>query len=300
MTNPDLFTPYILVTPARNEAAFIRHTLDSVAAQTVRPVRWVVVDDGSTDATAAIVEEHVRRHPFIRLVRLERAGARSFGRKAMAFRRGLEAVGDIDYAFVGNLDADISLPPDYYEQVLRAFTADPALGIAGGIVYTKTGRTFSTVDGTLDSVAGAVQLFRRRCFEETGGYPSLMYGGIDAAAEIRARMVGWRVRKDPSLRVFEHRRTGSAGTGVLRARLLEGRRFHSLGYGPAFYAARCLYRLTDRPFVIGSLTALCGFVESMLRRRPILLPPEVVAFLRHEQRNRLRRVAAVRGTRYAQ
>lgn len=281
---------YVIITPARNEQDFIIYAIESIISQTQRPFRWVIVNDGSTDETKEVVEPYLKKHEFIKLVNLERGGDRNFGRKAIAFSRGMVEIQNLDYGFIGNLDADISVEPSYYQTILQEFYADPKLGIGGGIVYTKIDNRFSTSDETPDSVGGAVQFFRRACFEEVGGYTPLQYGGIDAAAEIKAKMLGWKIRKFPKLKVLEHRRTGSAKARPVEAKFHEGRRFYSLGYGLLFYVLRCFYRVKDPPFVIGSIAALIGYMESLIRRRPILLPSDVVTYLRTEQIQRLKRI----------
>ena len=206
-----------------------------------------------------------------------------------AFNLGLEIARHIEYEFIGNLDADISLEPDYFERVLFEFRKDHALGLAGGMVSSLTNGEFVRQDVSLDSVAGAVQLFRRMCFEQVGGYVPLPLGGIDAAAEIMARMKGWRVRTFPYLHVLEHRRTGSAKASPLGSRIREGRRLYALGYDFWCYCLRCLYRLIERPRIIGSGAGLFGFLQGMFKREPIVLPIEVVHYLRAEQRGKIRR-----------
>jgi len=140
----------------------------------------------------------------------------------------------------------------------------------------------------LDSVGGAVQLFRKKCFEQIGGYMSLQHGGIDAAAEIMARMHGWSVRKFPGNRVFEYRKTGSAQHDVLYSCYKEGIKFQSLGYSGIFFFCRCLRRISDRPFLIRSVLSLSGFAYASLRGYPACLPSRVVAYLKSEQMNKLR------------
>jgi glycosyltransferase involved in cell wall biosynthesis len=276
-----------LITPARDEAAFVARTIQSVASQSVRPVRWVIVNDGSTDRTREIVESRAEALDFIRVINLP-TGPRNFARKALAFAQGLSSLGDLEYDFIGNLDADIALQPDYYEQMLGEFGRNPRLGIAGGVIYTRIGERFLTSDESEHSVAGAVQLFRKECFRAVGGYVPLEHGGIDAVAEIKARMLGWEVRKFLGHKVFEQRRTGTAQAGALTARVREGRRFHSLGYGLMFYLLRSAYRIMDPPVIIGSLAALYGYLGSYLRRAPIAVPADVAAYSRTEQQERLR------------
>jgi poly-beta-1,6-N-acetyl-D-glucosamine synthase len=278
---------YILITPAKNEAALIRGALESVTNQTIRPAQWIIVDDGSTDETAAIVEEYAQRFSFIRLVRIQRDQKRNFSSKAFAFKAGVDAISVCDYSFIGNLDADMTLESNYYDTVLQAFRADPELGIAGGKVFTNIGGHLSCHDHTMDSVGGAVQFFRRACYEEIGGYRPLPYGGIDAAAEIVARSEGWKVRK-VNMPTFEHRATGASQTGLGRGRYRDGWKFQSLGYGTAFFFCRCLSRLKDRPMVIGSVLAMTGFIAARLRGSEICLSKDAVTFLRAEQHDKLR------------
>ena len=278
---------YVVVTPAHNEATNIQRTIASMVAQSARPARWVIVDDGSTDATAEIVHAQAERYPFIRLVRLSRAGGRHFGNKVHAFNAGLATVADLDYAFVGNLDADISLEPDYFTMVLSAFANEPELGLAGGMVSTRIGSRFVSQRVALDSVAGAVQLFRRACFEAIGGYMALPGGGVDSAAEIMARMKGWRVRTLPEIKVREHRRTGTASAPPVLSKVREGQRLRSLGYGFGFLGLRGLKRCMEPPRLVGSLATLLGYVRGAVRREPLVLAPEVVRFLREEQQRKL-------------
>lgn len=279
---------FVLITAAHNEAAQIDRTCCSMLAQRLRPARWIVVDDASTDDTSEIVARHRDAHPdLVELIRVERPPGRDFGNKARAFGVGLERARRIGFGFIGNLDADITLEADYYQTMLSAFGADSRLGIVGGMVASAINGRFVRQEVSLDSVAGAVQLFRAECFDAIGGYVPLRGGGLDAAAEIRARMLGWRVRTLPDVVVKEHRRTGSATAHPMKARWREGRRMYSLGYAPSFFAARCVRRLHEGPPIVGSLGALLGYTVAALKREPRALPPEVVDFLRAEQRAKL-------------
>jgi poly-beta-1,6-N-acetyl-D-glucosamine synthase len=280
---------YVLITPAKNEELFIRNVLDSVVSQTLKPLQWVIVDDSSTDHTAEIIKEYTAKYDFISLLKMQADGQRDFGRKAIAFRSGFATVQNIEYSYIGNLDADISLAPDYFQNIVNEFEKSPELGIAGGIVYAKVGSKFVTGDKTLDSVGGAVQLFRRKCFEQIGGYLPLKQGGIDAAAEITARMKGWKVRKFPENRVWEHRMTGTAVDSVWSAGFKQGMRFHSLGYGTLFYLLRSVAKIASPPYFIWSALSLSGFAYARLTGRPISLPPEVVSYLRREQIAKLKK-----------
>jgi poly-beta-1,6-N-acetyl-D-glucosamine synthase len=274
---------FVLITPAKNEELFIRNALESVISQTLRPLRWVIVDDSSTDRTVEIITEYATRYDFISLLKTRSDGQRDFGRKAIAFKSGFASIQNLEYSYVGNLDADMSLAPDYFQNIVKEFEKNPNLGIAGGIVFMKIGSKFITNDKTLDSVGGAVQLFRRECFEQIGGYLPLKQGGIDAAAEITARMRGWTVRKFPENKALEHRMTGTAIDSVWSAGFKQGMRFHSLGYGTLFYLLRSVAKIPSSPFFIGSALSLAGFAYAKFTGRPTSLPPELVSYLRREQ-----------------
>lgn len=282
---------YAIVTAAHNEAAFIERTCASMAAQLVRPCRWIIVDDASSDDTPRLLAAFAAAHPgWVEVVRMQRTPGRDFRHKVNAFNLGLTRAQDAGFDFIGNLDADIELPAGYYATMLKHFALEPALGIAGGVVHSCIDGLYVDQKIAADSVAGAVQLFRRECFERIGGYRPLVQGGIDAAAEILARHAGWTVRNFPEVAVLEHRRTGSAAGAPLRARLREGRRLYALGYAFSFFAARCVRRALERPPVLGSATAMLGYVAAALRRDPRSLPSEVVTYLRSEQRRKLARL----------
>ncbi len=281
---------FVIITPAHNEEALIVHPAESIVAQTLRPLKWVVVNDASTDRTREVIEGYAKKYPFIEVVNLERAAGRHFGNKVRAFNAGLERVHGLDYEFVGNLDADMSVDPDYFANLVQRFQNNPRLGIAGGMVHTTIRGKFVSQEVALDSVAGAVQLFRRECFEQIGGYRALPLGGIDTAAEIAARMSGWETRTFPELQAREHRFTGSATASPLKSRLKEGRRLYALGYSPMFFCMRCLYRFRERPLLVGSLVALWGYFSSALSRKPVAMSPEMITFLRTEQRGKLKRL----------
>ena len=274
---------YALVTPARNEASCIRRTIESVIAQRYRPVKWVIVDDGSTDETADIIREFTERYDFIVTISKDASTKRNFGSKAAAFKAGLQFISDTTHDLIGNLDADITIRPDYYANIVAEFARDSRLGISGGVIYQPVGNRFITTDTTWDSVGGAVQLFRKECFRQIGGYMQLESGGIDAAAEIMARMYGWTVRKVANNGVYEQRRTGYAVGHPWRAAFREGVHYHKLGYSAMFYVLRCASRIGDTPFVVGSLMGLLGFVSAKVRREPISLPSDVISYLRSEQ-----------------
>lgn len=276
--------PFALVTPAHNEARFIPSTITSVLAQDHRPSLWIIVNDASTDDTRGIVQAAAREHPFIKLLNITRKESRGFDKKANAFNYGVASLNIRDFAYIGNLDADIQLKPNYFRNLAEALNRTTNLGLTGGAVYTTTPNGFKCFDENPNSVAGAVQFFRRECFLDIGAaYTPYPYGGIDTAAEVTARYKGWQVRKLPSEHAYELRATGSASAPPLRASFRSGCRSHSMGYHPLFFTLRLLYRLTEPPAIVGSLFAALGYLHCAITKRPILLPPEIVTFLRREQ-----------------
>lgn len=281
---------FVIITPAHNEEALIVHTAQAMIAQTVRPLKWVIVNDASTDGTRALIEKFAGEHSFIEVVNLERATGRHFGNKVRAFNAGLERVKELNYDFIGNLDADMSFEPTYFQSLLQQFESNPKLGLGGGMVHTTIDGKFVSQEVALDSVAGAVQLFRRKCFEQVGGYRAMPLGGIDAAAEVGARMHGWQTRTFPELVTHEHRFTGAATASPLKSRFKEGKRMHSLGYSPIFFFVRCAYRVLERPAVFGSGAALWGYFTSVISSTPAAVPPEAVRYLRSEQHAKLKRL----------
>lgn len=276
---------YVLITPARNEESCIEQTIRSVIAQTRPPERWVIVSDGSTDQTDVIVRRHLGAHPFLQLLRLEESAGRDFACQAHATHAGYAAVKDLDFDFVGMLDADIALDPGYYAQLLDRCERDPRLGIAGGSVVDVYGdRLVASRRGSEDHhVAGGVQFFRRACYEEIGGFVPMRYGGQDVVAEVAARMKGWTVRSFPDIPA-RHLRPGVPGWSGARARIMDGVRNQVLGTHPLYQFARCF----RGPRRFDSLLAMAGYAWSSLRRDPRPVTPEFVRYLRREQMVRLK------------
>ena len=276
----------MLVTPAKNEEAFIEKTLASVASQTIRPQRWVVVSDGSTDRTDEIVARYAARHDFIELVRRE-GTTRHFGNKVYAFRAGYERLQGVAYDFVGNLDADIELPPDYYERILHRFAEDDRLGLAGGVRRDLCNGRFVDVHCARNSVGGPFQLFRRACYEAIGGYIPLQLGGIDAVAEIMCRQHGWRVRSVADVVAHHYRCTGTAKGNVYQAAFRGGKKLYVIGYHPLFECVK-LMRFRRPSDLLKNLCELAGYAAAALGRYERQVPDDFVHFLRAEQLDRLR------------
>jgi glycosyltransferase involved in cell wall biosynthesis len=279
---------YVLITPAHNEPAFIEKTLDSVVAQTRLPVGWVIVDDGSTDATAKIVEKYAKDHQWIELVQRPQRPDRSFAGKAHAFNAGLERVRSLEFDVVGNLDADISFDSDYFEFLLGKFAEDPRLGVAGTPMREANHDALKDTFYHFRDVFGACQLFRRECFEQVGGYTPIKWGGIDWIAVRTARLNGWETRSFPDKIFFHHRPMGETEGNVWKARFDYGRKDYFLGNHPLWQVFRIGYQMLKRPYVIGGLMLAAGYVYSLVSRIERPVTPELLRLHRREQLERLK------------
>ena len=278
---------YVLVTAARNEEAYIEKTIQSVVNQTILPKRWVIVSDGSTDRTDEIVSQYAANYGFIKLVHAKPQGKRNYASKVNAIKVGFRLLKSVEYDFIGNLDADVSFGPDNYECILRKFEKNARLGIAGGIIFDFYDGGFQRQFASVNSVGGPIQLFRLQCYQDIGGYIPLKKGGVDAIAEVMARMNGWEVRSFPEIRVMHHRRTGTEKGHILSARFRQGVMEYSHGNHPLFEMAKCVSRIREKPYVFGSLFRLLGYNWAFLRRDKREVADEVVKFLRREQIQRL-------------
>lgn len=282
---------YVLITPSRNEARFIEQTLKSVVRQTVLPSKWVIVNDGSTDATAEIASRYAEQHSWIEIVNCPIRVKRHFAAKVEAFKAGLERVKEIEYEIIGNLDADVSFGPDYFEFLLSKFAQDSRLGVAGTVFKEPSG-----YDSATDSfegqthVAGACQVFRRQCFEEVGGYVPSRVGGIDWMAVKTARMIGWKTRSYREKFFLHHRQLGTAGRSVVASNFEYGKKDYILGGHPLWQVFRCTYRLAQRPYVVGGAALFMGYVSAFLSRAERPISPELMKFHRGEQMLKLKTI----------
>lgn len=281
---------YALVTPARNEAAFIELTLESVAAQTTLPVRWVVVSDGSNDGTDEIVRQYAQRYPWIELLRLESGAGRDFARKVHAFNAGHQRLRHVPHDLIGSLDADVSFAGTLFAHLLERFADMPDLGVAGPAV-DEAGVRYDYRFTNIDDVSGACQLFRRECFEEIGGYVAVESGGIDSIAVTTARMKGWRTRTFDEQLTVHHRKRGSVGRRRWEPGFRQGEKDYALGGHPLWQVARSVYQATSRPYVLGGLMLLSGYAYRMAKRSPPPVSDELIRFRRAEQMFRLKRAA---------
>ena len=280
---------YILITPAHNEERFITKTLESMVAQTMLPLRWIIVDDGSTDKTAEIVEGYTNRFAWIELVRRPQGSDRNFAGKVYAFNAGFEKIREMKFDIIGNLDGDLSFEADYLEFLMRKFTEDPKLGVAGTPFTEDDG--YDTARDSFEGenhVAGGCQLFRRQCFEDVGCYIPNRGGGIDWIAVTTARMKGWKTRSFPERRFHHYRSLGTAGKSSWAASFSYGEKDYYLGGSPLWQLCRVVYRATKQP--TDGLALFSGYCWGAIRRIERPVSSELMRFHRREQTNKLRAI----------
>lgn len=281
---------YVLITPARNEAAFIEKTLESMVHQTVLPVKWVIVNDGSTDETGTIVNRYAEKYCWIEAVHRPVRQERNFAAKVHAFNAGQEKLKGLDYDIIGNLDGDISFDPDHFQFLMGKFKEHPRLGVAGTI-FKEEGYSSETdsFEGQ-KHVSGQCQIFRRQCFEDIGGYFANKAGGIDWIAVTTARMMGWKTQSFREKSFFHYRHLGTAGRSVAAAMFSYGEKDYYLGGHPLWELFRVAYRMLKQPYVIGGLALGLGYMWAMVSRVERPISRELMKYHRREQMRKLRNV----------
>lgn len=279
---------YLLISPCRNEAAYMRETLESVAAQSVPPACWVIVDDGSSDATPRILAEYAARHDWIRIVTRADRGRRAVGPGVIeAFYAGYNSVRVDEFDYLCKLDLDLRLPPRYFELLMARMAARPRIATCSGKAYVeKDGALVNERHGDETSL-GMTKFYRVAAFKDIGGFvPQVMWDGIDCH---RCRMKGWIACSwdDPELRFVHLRPEGSSQQSVYTGRMRHGYGQYFMGTGLLFMAASAVSRLDEPPYVLGSLAMLWGWLRSALQRKPRYDDLEFRRFLRRYQRRAL-------------
>jgi biofilm PGA synthesis N-glycosyltransferase PgaC len=276
---------YVIITPVRDEEKYLRFTLESVVAQTIRPAECVIVDDGSTDRTGEIIDEYAKKFSWIRTAHRPDRGFRKSGGGVMeAFYEGYNSLYCEDWDFIVKLDGDLGFPPDYFEKCFEYFRKDASLGIGGGAIYHDVDGKLKLEANPRFHVRGATKIYRRACWEAIGGlWPA---PGWDTIDEVKANMLGWKTYSFEDLHVLHHRLTGSAD-GLMRDRVKHGLVCYISGYHPVFLVVSCLRRLIQKPYLIGSAAILYGFVKGFFDRVPRLNDRRVVRYLRQQQLRRL-------------
>ncbi len=278
---------YVIITPAKNEAEYIEKTIQSVISQTILPLKWVIVNDGSTDNTEEIIKKYLGLYPWIELISLPASEERHFGRKARAFSLGYEHVRQLDFEIIANLDADISFEKNYFSFLLEKFNQDPQLGIAG-TPFRENNWQYDYRFTNIEHVSGACQVFRRQCYEAIGGYVPLEAGGIDLYAVLKARMTGWKTRSFPEKFIIHHRKMGSAKSKTLEIAFKGGYHDYLMGVSLKWQLLRSIYRLKTPPVFLFAFSLASGYVWAMFTRAKRLVPPDMIKFRQREEKERIK------------
>jgi glycosyltransferase involved in cell wall biosynthesis len=277
-----------MVTPARNEARSIELTIQSVVAQTWPPLKWVIVSDGSTDETDAIVKKYTAQHEWMELIRMPERKERDFAGKVRAFDAGMASVRNVPYEVIVSLDGDITFEKEYFSFLLGKLASDPGLGVVGTPFVEMSNETYDYRFVNIEHVSGACQVFRRECFEAIGGYVPVKGGAIDNIAVIASRMKGWKTRTFTEMVCLHHREMGTAQGSVWFSRLKFGAKDYAIGNHPLWELFRSLYQMTRKPFLVGGIALGAGYLWAYLRgvERPV--SGELMQFHRQEQMRRLK------------
>jgi biofilm PGA synthesis N-glycosyltransferase PgaC len=272
---------YVVVTPVRDEESYLPLTIASMAAQTVTPQEWVIVNDGSKDSTGAIIDESAHRYSWIRAVHREDRGYRKWGAGIIeAFYAGYDALTCKDWEFMSKMDGDLSFESGYFAEAFQKFENNPKLGIGGGFLYhEENGRR--TLEGhPTFHVRGGAKIYRRACWQSIGG---LWVGpGSDTVDEVKANMLGWSSRSFIDLQINHHRWTGAA-YGRWGGIVKNGKTDYVSGYHPLFVLAKAASKLVKKPYLLGSAGLLYGYMTAKFQKIPQVDDPEVIRYLRQQQ-----------------
>ena len=280
---------YCLVTPCRNEARYIRTTLETTCAQTILPALWVIVDDGSTDETPQILDDFASRYDFIRIVRRQDRGRRAVGPGVIeAFYDGLAHVDLAEFDFIAKFDGDLEMPPRYFERIMALMDADPYLGNLSGKLFERLadGSLFEERTGDENAV-GPVKFYRVECFVDIGGFVrEVAWDGIDGHI---CRLNGWIARSldDPELRIIHLRPMGSSQDNIRVGRVRWGRGKYYMGSAWYYVLASAVYRSVEPPYLLGGLGIVWGYLKALLTGHARYENPEYRRYVRSFEREQL-------------
>ena len=281
---------FILITPVHNEEEFLEETIKLVVSQSILPMKWLIVDDASQDRTPQIIAKYQGQYDFIEYYRLERGDIKSYySRRTHVFLAGYEKIRHLEFDFIAALDADLQLSPGFYEGILGEFDSNAKLGVASGVYLDLIdGRSRKVLRSDI-STSGGLQVFRRECYDQIGGYIPLKHGGDDSLAEYTARMKGWQSSSFPAYQAIHMRPVGTRGeSSIIKARCHQGMTDYYLGTHILFMLAKSLRRaFLERPYIIGAASRITGFMASCFSSEKRTIPDEIVAYIRKEQLSRL-------------
>jgi len=276
---------YVVITPVRDEEEHLEATIRCLSQQTIRPVEWVIVDDGSTDGTGEIIDRYAAQFDWIRAVHRANRGFRKSGAGVVeAFYDGYKALTSSDWQFIVKLDGDLAFDPDYFQNCFGRFSSEPRLGIGGGEIYHDIAGSLKLEANPKFHVRGATKIYRHECWDAIGGLWEVP--GWDTIDEVKANMLGWKSYSFSELRLVHHRLTGLAD-GLLRNRVKHGLACYAAGYHPLFVAASCIKRLAQQPYILGSAAIGWGFLKGAFTGTPRVEDTRFVSYLRKQQLRRL-------------
>ena len=281
---------YVIISPVRDEEKYLPRTIESMVNQTIPAVEYILVDDGSTDRTAEIIQTAAQKHPWIRYVKRPDRGVRAVGPGVIeAFYDGYSQIQTDDYDYIGKMDGDLTFDPKYFETLFAKFDQDPYLGGASGKLFLDLGDGQLTEERHADEmVVGGMQFYRRQCFDAFGGFVrQVMWDGI---AYHRCRMAGWRTRSfpDPEVMIYDHRLMGSSYKSIYHGRIRWGWGQYFMGTHPLYILAVGVYRMRERPFVVGGILIVLGYLKGWVTRTPRYDHPGFRKSLRAWQFERLK------------
>ncbi len=281
---------YCVITSVRDEEQYVLGTIDSVLNQSIRPLEWIIVDDGSTDATGAIIDQYAQKYSWIRTLHRKNRGYRSTGGGVEAFLDAYPLLQSRDWEYLVNLDGDLTFAPDYFGRCFEYFHKTPQLGIGGGAIYAKMGERLQLEKAPSFHVRGATKIYRKECWEKLDG---LLCGlGWDTVDEIKANQLGWITRTFPDLRLVHHRASGTVW-GAWGNAVNDGEADYIVGYHPLFFCLKCARHVFNFPYVIRSLGIAYGFLRGIVRRTPQIGDRELRAYVRNQQLRRLMGVSSI-------
>jgi poly-beta-1,6-N-acetyl-D-glucosamine synthase len=278
-------TKYLIITPARDEEEYLERTIRSVASQSVKPLQWIIVNDGSRDRTGAIIDHYAEVYPWITARHRPNRGFREAGGGVInTFYDGYAQIESSQWEFLVKLDADLSFPSDYFERCFAEFEKDPRLGIGGGGIYHEEAGELKLEQNPKFHVRGATKIYRRECWGDLGGL--VRAPGWDTVDEVKANMLGWNTRSFLDLRVSHYRFTGAAD-GAWKDCIKNGKANYITGYHPIFMLFKCVRRLAKRPYFIGSVGLALGFINAYRKGIPQVQDLRLISYLRGQQLRRL-------------
>jgi len=278
-------TKYVLITPVRDEERFIEKTIQSVISQTILPLAYIIVDDGSSDKTGEIIDSYAAKYPWITaLHRQDRGFRNSAGGEVQAFYFGFEQVKHLQWDYIVKLDGDLSFDADYFERCMQYFANDPKLGLASGVIYNLENGELHLEKTPHFHVRGAAKMYSKKLWDELGGMYAI--NGWDTLDEVKANMLGYTTQNFPDLKIVQYRTTGME-VGIWQNAIKNGTGSYIAGYHPLYLASKIIKRSLRRPFFIESAGLCYGYFKAFFTHKERVNDAKLVHYLRKQQMNRL-------------